>query len=78
MEKVNFNDHADPVSILKAMIAVTTSESDYADGYRDGLRYAISILTIADTTESDTSTAKLHRDCGEFKARAVKGSPLMY
>lgn len=51
MEKVNFNDHTDPVSVLKAMIAVTTSESDYANGYRDGLRYAISVLDIADTTE---------------------------
>ena len=29
------------------------------------------------STEKDMSTAKLHRDCGEFKARAVKGSPLM-
>lgn len=51
MEKDSFNDHTDPVSVLKAMIAVTTSESDYADGYRDGLRHAISILTIADATD---------------------------
>lgn len=54
MEKVNFNDHTDPVSVLKAMIAITTSEDDYANGYRDGLRRAISILTIADTTKKDT------------------------
>ena len=53
MERDSFNDHTDPVSVLKAMIAITTSEDDYANGYRDGLRRAISILTIADTTEKD-------------------------
>ena len=51
MEKDSFNDHADPVSVLKAMIAITTSEDDYANGFRDGLRYAILVLTIADTIE---------------------------
>lgn len=56
MEKDRFNDHADPVTVLNALIAITTSEDDYANGYRDGLRRAISILTIADTTEKDTLT----------------------
>lgn len=64
MERVDFNDHADPISVLKAMIAVTTSDSDYADGYRDGLRYAISLLTIADTTEKDTIRQRERRAMG--------------
>lgn len=52
MEKVEFNNHADPVTVLKAVLATTaSSNSNYADGYRDGLRFAISILIISDSAE---------------------------
>lgn len=39
------NDHSDPVTVLKATIVSVTGVDDSAKGFRNGLRYAINLLT---------------------------------
>ena len=39
------NDHSDPVTALKAALVCTTATDDSAKGFRNGLRYAINLLT---------------------------------
>ena len=42
---IKVNDHSDPVTVLKATIACTDDTDDSSKSFRNGLRYAIYILT---------------------------------
>ena len=42
---VKVNDHSDPVTVLKATIACTDNTDDSSKSFRNGLRYAVYILT---------------------------------
>jgi len=45
MNKLEVNDHSDPITALKAMIVTTGGDDDYSKGLRNGLRLAVAILT---------------------------------
>lgn len=42
---VKVNDHSDPVTVLKSAIACIDGEDDSAKSFRNGMRYAIHLLT---------------------------------
>jgi len=45
MDEININDHSDPVTVLRALIAATNSNDQYSKGFRNALRFAIAVLT---------------------------------
>jgi len=45
MDKLEYNDHSDSLTALKAALVTTNTDDEYSKGFRNALRFAISVLT---------------------------------